>query len=475
MNAPIKLKDKLNIDAESLWQMDRDHFIHPYTDFATFKEEGSQIITEASGNYVTDIQGNRYLDGIAGLWCVNIGHGRREMAEAIAQQVLDMQYYNPFGHTTNAPASLLAAKLAELAPGDLNHVFFTCGGSMSNDTAIRLVHYYYNLRGMPNKKKIISRNDAYHGSTYVAANLTGIHGTKYSFDRIADDWIEHVSAANMYRRPRGTEALSEAEYCDFLVNEFENRILQLGADNVAAFIAEPVMGAGGVLVAPEGYHRRMHTICQKYDMLYIADEVVTAFGRLGHWFASEEVFEYTPDIIVTAKGISSGYVPLGATIISSKMYEVISQPQCEGGALTMGFTYSGHPVACTAALKNIEIMERENLLDNVRELGPYLQAEAQTLSESCIVGDVRGKGFMLGIELVADKASQTPIDVEAGIAHRIFQRCLDKGVVVRPVGNQIIMSPPLTLTREECSTLVETLRTSIAEAAAELKIQGYLK
>ncbi|MEM8660648.1 MAG: aminotransferase class III-fold pyridoxal phosphate-dependent enzyme, partial [Pseudomonadota bacterium] len=337
---------EMHSSAQSLRQLDKDHVIHPYTDFSTFFEEGSQVIVGADGVHVEDAEGKRYLDAIGGLWCVNIGHGRREMADCIAEQVMSMQYYNPFGHTTNAPASLLAGKLAAIAPGDLNHVFYSCGGSTANDTALRLVHYYNNMRGKQGKKKIISRNNAYHGSTYVVANLTGIHGTKQGLDRICDDLIHHVSAADMYRRPIGAEELSEDEYCDFLVNEFENRIIQLGEDSVAAFIAEPIMGAGGVLVAPHGYHKRMYAICKKYDMLYIADEVVTAFGRLGEWFASESVFGIQPDIICIAKGLTSGYIPLGATLISDRLYEVISQPQVPGGALSMGFTYSGHAVAC---------------------------------------------------------------------------------------------------------------------------------
>lgn len=463
-----------NFDARSLWQMDKDHFIHPYTDFTTFKDEGSQVIVDAEGAYITDADGNRFLDGIAGLWCVNIGHGRQEMADAISEQVLAMQYYNPFGHTTNAPAARLAHKLAELAPGSLNHVFFSCGGSVANDTALRLVHYYNNLRGMPNKKKIISRNDAYHGSTYVAANLTGIHGTKLSFDRIADDFIHHVSAANMYRRPVGAEDLSEADYCDFLVNELENRILQLGPDNVAAFIAEPIMGAGGVLVAPQGYHQRVYALCKRYDMLYIADEVVTAFGRLGHMVASEEMFGMTPDILVMAKGISSGYIPLGATMISDEIYEVISQPQCEGGLLSMGYTYTGHAVACAAALKNIDIMERENLCGHVQDAGSYFFEHLQSLRDLPTVGDVRGSHFMAGIELVANKETKQSFEATVGSAHRVFKRCLNHGVVVRPVGNVIVLSPPLILNHSQCDTIVNTLSEALQEVAAELKVAGML-
>lgn len=464
----------MSTDPNTLWQMDRDHMIHPYADFSTFHSEGSQVISEAEGNYVVDSHGKSYLDGIAGLWCVNIGHGREDMAEAIAGQVRKMQYYNPFGHTTNEPAAILAAKLAELAPGSLNHVYYTTGGSTANDAAIRIAHFYNNMRGKPNKKKIISRVDGYHGSTYVTANLTGIHGTKLSFDRVCDDWISHVSAANMYRRPPGAEDLDEGAYCDFLINELEARILQLGEDNVAAFIAEPVMGAGGVLVAPKGYHPKALAVCKKYDVLYIADEVVTAFGRLGHWFASEDVFDYVPDIAITAKGITSGYIPLGAAIISDEIYQVISQPQCDGGVFSMGYTYTGHAVACAAALKNLEIMESEAIPQRVQELGPYLQQQARTLLENPMVGDVRGEGFMLGIELVANKQSKEALPATSGSAQAVFKRCLERGVVIRPIGNMIVVSPPLTLTRQNIDTIIAALSESIAEVAREFADKGLL-
>lgn len=457
-------------DARSSWQKDKDHFIHPYTDFSTFSEEGSQVITEASGVYVTDSEGNEYLDGIAGLWCVNIGHGRKEMADTIADQVMKMQYYNPFGHSTNEPAAELSAKLASLAPDHINHVFYTGSGSASNDIAARLAHYYFELRGMPNKKKLISRNDAYHGSTYFAASLTGIHGTKNGFNQIAEDIITHVSSANMYRRPEG---MNEEAYCDYLVGEFEDRITQLGAGNVAAFFAEPIMGAGGVLVAPEGYHRRMWEVCQANDILFIADEVVTAFGRIGEWFTSESLYGCKPDMIVTAKGISSGYIPLGATLVSDKVYDVISQPQNEGGVLSLGFTYSGHAVACAAALKNIEILERENILENVREVGPYFQEKMRELMELPIVGDVRGSHFMLGIELVSDKGKKTGFDAAVNAAGRVFNRCQSKGLIIRPIVNLIVLSPPLTFTIENCDFVFDTLRSSIEETAAELKVAGY--
>ena len=445
-------------DANSAWAKDRAHVLHPYTDFSSFHDEGSQVIDRASGMHVTDADGRRLLDGIAGLWCVNIGHGRREMAEAISAQVMQMQYYNPFGHSTNVPAAELGFWLAQNAPGDLNHVYYTCGGSTANDAAIRLVHYYNSMRGLHRKKKIISRNHAYHGATCVAAELTGIHATKNGFDRVGQDFIHHVSAANMREKP---DDMTEAAYCDLLVQEFRDRIDQLGPENVAAFIAEPIMGAGGVLVAPEGYHRRMRGVCKRNDILYVADEVVTAFGRLGEWFASERVFDCQPDVLVLAKGITSGYVPLGATLISDEIYEAISRPQCEGGVFSMGLTYFGHPVACAAALKNIEIMEREDLLSNAVTVGAFLQGDAQRLHDLPCVGDVRGKGLMLAVDLVADKATKAPLPVNARAGERVFKKCVDNDVIVRPVGDRIVLSPPIIISTDQCSEIVGAIGDAI--------------
>lgn len=450
---------------ERAWQADKDHFIHPYTDFTTFGREGSQVITEASGVTVTDTEGRTYLDAIAGLWCINLGHGRTEIADAMGEQARKMAYFNTFGHSTNVPASLLAAKIAERAPKSLNHVFYSTGGSTANDTAVRLIHYYFNRLGRHSKKKIISRNDAYHGSTYFASALTGIHGVHLGFDRISQDIVHHVSAANMYRRPSG---MDEAQFCDFLVDEFSHRIDQLGAENVAAFIAEPVMGAGGVLVAPENYHRRMAEVCRQNEILYIADEVVTAFGRLGQWFASEDRFGHVPDVIVSAKGISSGYCPLGATLLSDAIHEVISVPQAPGGVLSHGFTYSGHPVSCAAALATIDIIERENTLAHVREVGPYLQHRLKELLQHEIVGDVRGDHLMAGIELVQDRETRTNFAPDQGAAHKIFVAARERGVIVRPVGNVIVLSPPLVLGKSDIDRIVDTLHEALSEVGPVL-------
>ncbi|MBB4614175.1 aminotransferase [Novosphingobium taihuense] len=447
------------------WLADKDHFIHPYTDFTTFQQEGSQVIREASGVTVTDTGGKAYLDAIAGLWCMNLGHGRTEIADAMGEQARKMAYFNTFGHSTNVPASLLAAEVAKRAPGSLNHVFYSTGGSTANDTAVRLIHYYFNRLGRHAKKKIISRNDGYHGSTYFASALTGIHGVHLGFDRISQDLVHHVSAANLYRRPAG---MDEAQFCDYLVDELRQRIHQLGAENVAAFIAEPVMGAGGVLVAPAGYHRRVAQLCRENEILYIADEVVTGFGRLGHWFASEDRFGHVPDVIVSAKGISSGYCPLGATLFSDAIHEVIAVPQAPGGVLSHGFTYSGHPVSCAAALATIDIIERENILSHVREVGPYMQTRLKELLRHEVVGDVRGDHLMAGIELVKDRERRINFAPDSGATHKVFVAARQRGVIVRPVGNVIVLSPPLVISKAEIDIIVDTLHETMSEVGPAL-------
>jgi len=462
------MSTKHHYNTEVLWRQDLDHYIHPWTDFSTFKEEGSLIMAESEGAYVIDSEGNRYIDGIGGLWCVNIGYANEEMAQAIAEQVRRITYYSTFGHLTTPPAAELAAKLAELTPGKLNHVFYGTGGSMSNDTAIRIIHFYFNRLGKKNKKKIISRTDGYHGSTYLAMTLTGIEFDHQGFD-LAPDLVHHIPAPNPYRRPDG---MSLEEFCDEKVADLENKILELGPENVACFIAEPVMGAGGVIVPPPGYHRRTREVCDRYEVLYISDEVVTGFGRLGHFFASESVFDFVPDVITCAKGISSGYVPLSATLLSEAMYDVISVPQAEGAMFTHGFTYSGHPISCAAGLKNIEIMERDDICGHVRDVGPYLEEQLASLLEHPIVGDVRGSHFMMCIENVADKETKALLPAEVAIGDRIAAHCQSRGVIVRPIAHLNVLSPPLILTRQQIDTMVEVLHDSIRATQDDLIREG---
>ena len=455
-------------DTKELWRKDRDHCIHPWTDFSTFKEEGSLIMAESEGAYVVDSDGRRFIDGIGGLWCVNIGYGREEMAEAIAEQIRQIPYYSTFTHVATPPAATLSAKLAELAPGPLNHVFFGTGGSMANETAVRVIHFYFNRLGKKNKKHVISRTDGYHGSTYLTMSMTGVAFDHVGFD-IIEDFIHHIPSPNVYRRPDG---VTVEQFCDQKVADLEKKIVELGPENVACFIAEPIMGAGGVIVPPPGYHRRTWEVCKRYEVLYISDEVVTAFGRLGEMFASESVFDITPDVITCATGITSGYLPLGATLFSDEIYEVISVPQAEGALFTHGFTYSGHPVSCAAGLKNIEILEREDICGHVREVGPYLEEQLATLLDLPSVGDVRGKNFMMCVENVANKETKELLPGEVGIGHRISDYCQKRGLMVRPVAHLNILSPPLILTREQIDTVVETLRDGITTTMDDLVREG---
>ena len=456
-------------DTQDIWQKDKDHFIHPWTDFATFHENGSLVVAESDGAYIFDSDGRRYLDGIGGLWCVNAGYGRAEIGRAMAEQATKMTYYSSFGHHTTIPVAELSAKLASLAPGPLNHVIYGSGGSMANDTTVRVIHFYFNQLGMPNKKIIITRENGYHGSTYLAMSMTGIEYDHIGFDVIGEPLIQRVSGPDLYRRPEGT---TPEEYTNLLLDEFRDKIESLGAENVAAFFAEPIMGAGGVLVPPPGYLQGMRDLCTEYRILFVADEVVTAFGRLGHFFASEDVFGIVPDVINSAKGLTSAYAPLSATLISDEIYDVISVPQAEGSVFAHGFTYSGHPVCCAAALKNIEIMEREDLCGHVRRVGPYFSERLATLSDLGIVGDVRGSHFMQCVENVADKETRALFDPSVHVGDRVANACEKRGLIVRPIAHLNVLSPPLVLTTDQIDWMVDVLREGIIEVQADLVAEG---
>lgn len=452
----------LHNEAQALKQADQRHLLHPWQHFASFEKEGALLIEKGEGAYIQDIEGNRYLDAIGGLWCTNIGLGREEMAEAIAAQVKELAYANPFTDMGAVRATELATTLADLAPGSLNRVVFSTGGSTAVDTAARLAHFYQKSRGAAEKRHLISRHLAYHGSTYLSASLSGR-------DRVSElDYIEDtvhlVSTPNYYRAPQG---LSEAAFCDQLVEELEEKILSIGADKVAAFFAEPLMGSGGVIVPPKDYNRRTWEVCKKHDVLYIADEVVTAFGRLGHWFASEAEFGIEPDIITCAKGITSGYIPLGATLYSDQIHEVISHGDSDR-VFANGFTYSGHPVSCAASLKVIEIMRRERILDHVREVGPYFESRLEALRELPIVGDVRGRKFMMCVEFVADKETKELFPASMDIGRHVASHCEQLGLLVRPLVHLNVMSPALTLTTQEIDFIVDKLRQGIVRTQQDL-------
>ncbi len=449
-------------------EQDRRHCLHPFHHFASFDQEGSLVMEKGTGCYIVDEHGKEYFDAVGGMWCTNIGLGREEMAETIAEQVRAMAYANPFVDMTNIPAARLSAKLAELAPGDLNHVFFTCGGSTANDTAYRIIRMYQNARGKAGKRHILSRIDSYHGGTFLAASIGGKPGDRISeFDYITD-WVHHLSSPNMYRAP--DHITTEVEFCDHLVEEMEQKILDVGADNIAAFYAEPLLGSGGVIVPPDGYNKRTWELCRKYDILYVADEVVTAFGRLGHWFASKDLFDIQPDIITCAKGLSSGYQPLGAAIFSDRIYEVMAND--DDRYFAAGYTYTGHPVACAAALKNIEIMEREQLFDNVNEVGAYFEEQLRTLLDLPIVGDVRGSKFMMCVVNVCNKETREFFPADVNIGKRISNRAEELGLIVRPIADLNIMSPPLTMTKHDVDFVVATLRKAIEVVMDDLRREG---
>ncbi len=455
---------------DEIVERDRRHFIHPYQVFDTYLVDPVLPVARGAGAELVDVDGNTYVDAVGGMWCTNIGLGRDEMADAIAQQVRDLAYANPFADMTNVPAGLLCEKLAQLAPGDLDHVFLSTGGSTAVDVAYRMIQFYWYARGMPERRHVISRVDAYHGTTYAAVSIGGKPGDRVPGFNYIDDTIHHLSSPNFYRY--GGDR-TEEEFADDLVAEFEAKIAELGPDRVAAFFAEPIMGSGGVIVPPADYLRRCWEICRQHDIVYVSDEVVTGFGRLGEWFASEPLFGITPDIITAAKGLTSGYLPLGATIVSDRLYRVIAEPG-HHRYFAVGYTYSGHPVSCAAALKNIEIIEREGLLAHVRQIGPYFMEQLQTLADLPMVGEVRGKHLMACVVFVADKASKRNYPDAIDVGKRVANACEPRGLIVRPMVHLNVMSPPLVIDRDAVDHIVRVLRDAIVEVRAELDELGEL-
>ena len=451
-----------------LWEMDRAHSLHPWTNFGPFEKEGSLVIARGEGCYLWDAEGRRYLDAVGGMWCTNVGLGRRDMAQAIADQAERLSFANSFVDVTNEPSARLSAKLAALAPGDLNRVHLTTGGSTAVDTAVRMVWYYQTCMGRPDKTDIVARDHSYHGSTYLSQSVGKRPGDRVAEFRYKEDGIHHLSPPNPYRRPEG---MSEATFCDGLVAEFEALIDRVGADRIGGFIAEPIQASGGVIMPPKDYLRRMWEVCQRHDILFIADEVVTAFGRLGHWFASEAEFGVVPDMITCAKGLTSGYLPLGALIFSDRIWEVMA---AKGERwFTSGYTYSGHPVSCAAALKSIEIIETEGLLKNAATVGDYFIDRLKGLEALPLVGQVRGRRLMVCVENVASKLTKEPLPDGVNESKRISDAAEAMGLMVRPIGHLNVMSPPLTITRGQVDFVVEVLEKAIRKVTDELVREGH--
>jgi adenosylmethionine-8-amino-7-oxononanoate aminotransferase len=437
-------------------------FIHPWDDIVKLGGNQRTLLSKGEGVYVYDSEGNRLLDAPAGMWCVNIGHGREEMARAVYDQIMELTYVSPWSMTTG-PAAQFAAQLAEQSPGDLNHVFFTTGGSTAVDSALRFVQFYNNMRGKPNKKHIIAQKRGYHGSTYLCGGVSGKERDKSNLD-FDFDMVHHIEAPHSLDRPAGQ---SDAEFLEACVANLENMINEVGSENCAVFVAEPIIASGGVIVPPVGYHQRCLELCRKHDMLYLSDEVVTAFGRLGHCFASQDVFGITPDIITTAKGLTSGYIPMGAFLVSDRLVQEIKANGGDSAVFSNGFTYSGHPVAAAAGIKNLEIMLREKLFEKARETGPYLQQQMQTLLDIPIVRDVRGQGLMACVECEL-KQGDDDLAKDYAIGDLIDKHCQALGLLLRPMINICVVSPPLTITREQIDEMVSILRQGILLAVEEI-------
>ena len=453
-----------HLPTAELQAIDAAHHLHPFTHSNQLAEKGVRVIAAAKGVWLKDSEGEEILDAMAGLWCVNIGYGRDELADAAARQMRELPFYNTFFQTTHVPVLMLAQKLAELAPGDLNYVFFANGGSDANDTNIRLIRTYWAQKGQPNRDVIISRWNAYHGSTIGGASLGGMKGM-HGQGSLPIPGVAFIDQPHWWAE--GGDKTPE-EFGLERAQQLEAKIKEIGPDKVAAFIAEPIQGAGGVIVPPETYWPEIQRICKKYDILLIADEVICGFGRTGNWFGSQTV-GIEPDVMTVAKGLSSGYVPIGASIISDKIADVL-----RGTEFSHGYTYSGHPVACAVALENLRILEEENIVDQVKDVtAPYLRKKWESLADHPLVADVNIIGMMGSIALTPDKATRAKFAADEGTVGFICrERCFANNLVMRSVGDRMIISPPLTITCDEIDILIERARKSLDECHEKIIADG---
>ncbi|PWR03433.1 hypothetical protein DKT77_06125 [Meridianimarinicoccus roseus] len=452
---------------DTLDRWDRENFFHPSTHLAQHArgESPSRIITTAEGCHITDRDGNRFLDGFAGLYCVNIGYGRQEVSEAIAAQARELAYYHAYvGHGTEASITL-SKMVLDRAPANMSKVYFGLGGSDANETNIKLVWYYNNIRGLPAKKKIISRWRGYHGSGLVSGSMTGLHLFHQKFD-LPLDRILHTTAPYFFRREH--EAMDEEAFTAHCASELQAMIDREGADTIAAFIAEPVLGTGGLVPPPAGYWDAIMPILKANDILLIADEVVTGFGRLGSMFGSDH-FGLEADLITIAKGLTSAYAPLSGTIVSDKVWRVLEQGTDENGPLGHGWTYSAHPIGAAAGVANLQVLDKLNLVENAGSVGPYLTEQLRlALADHPNVGEVRGIGMLSAVEFVADKATRTFFDPSAKIGPAVAGALMAAGVIGRamPQGDILGFAPPLCLTREEADVIVAKTAAALAKVFA---------
>ena len=478
MNAPVDPKHLGSaLSTRDIQTLDSAHFIHPFTDHGDLATRGARVIDRAQDIYIWDSEGQKILDGMSGLWCVNAGYGRQELADAAHAQMMKLPFYNSFFQTTNEPAVKLAARLASLAPTvdgrSFQHVFFSSSGSESNDTNVRMVRRYWDLMGQPERKVIIGRINGYHGSTMAGASLGGMSGMHAQGDLPIPN-ITHIGQPYFFEN--GLPGESEADFGVRAAGWLEDKILELGADKVAAFIAEPVQGAGGVIIPPATYWPEIQRIVDKYGILLVSDEVICAFGRLGHWFAYEK-FGYKPDLVTFAKAVTSGYIPLGGVMVGDRVAKVLIE---QGGEFNHGYTYSGHPVACAVALANLELMERDNLVGRVKDdIGPYLAQAYAGLADHPLVGVAETCGFVAGLVLVKGKErgadgrmTMFPEDLAVGMKCRAH--CFKNGLIMRAVGDRMIIAPPLTMTHAQIDEMMALIWKVLDLTLTELKAGGHL-
>ena len=455
-----------NHDIAELKRLDVKHHLPAQQDYQLIEDMGgSRIITHADGCYINDGDGNRILDGMAGLWCVNVGYGRTELAEVAAEQMRELPFYNTFFKTVTPPAVLLAQRIAGVTGGKLQHVFFNTSGSEANDTVFRMVRHYWKVKGEPKRTIFISRWNAYHGSTVAGVSLGGMKGM-HEQGGLPIPGVEHVRQPYWFGEGFGQDKVQFGLDCAAAIEE---RILAVGPENVAAFIGEPVQGAGGVIIPPDGYWQAVEAICRKYGVLLVADEVICGFGRTGEWFG-HQTLGFTPDLVPMAKGLSSGYLPISATAVSTDIVEVLKT----GGDFIHGFTYSGHPVCAAVALRNIDILEREALVGRTRDdTGPYLAAALARLADHPLVGEVRSLGLIGGIEIVSKQGTNQRFGGKEGNAGPVVRdHCIANGLMVRGIRDTIVMCPPLIITHSQIDDMVEIIGKSLDAAMPELRAIG---
>lgn len=445
-----------------LQALDRAHHLHPFTDFQKYRNTGGRIVSRAEHIYIYDTDGNQILDGMSGLWCCNLGYSQPKINQAIIDQLDKLPYYNNFFNCSNEPSVQMAKALVDVTPEGFNQVFFTNSGSEANDTNIKLVHRYYDLLGKPEKKHFISRNNAYHGSTIAAASLGGMNYMHEQFRGL--DYIHYIEEPYWFKK--GGE-LSPEEFGLKVARELEEKIDELGEDKVAAFIAEPIQGAGGVIVPPETYWPEIQRICDERDILLISDEVICGFGRTGSWFGCE-TYNIKPDLITFAKAVTNGFEPLGGVMVSDKVSDVLNS---KGGDFAHGLTYSGHPLACAAGIATLEILQTEKIIEKLNAgIASYLEKRWKALADHPIVGEARVKGMVAAIELVKDKSSRERLAPEAEGALFCRDTAIASGLIVRAVDNALITAPPVICSEEEIDILIERLTRALDLTAAKYGI-----